>query len=59
MNRCLGCTERHEGCHSTCEDYLEYKKTNEDRKRVIRDKKEKNREINQYKQEHRKKRREF
>ena len=25
-NKCLDCTKRHVGCHSTCEDYLKFRK---------------------------------
>lgn len=26
VNKCKGCTRREVGCHSKCEDYIEYRK---------------------------------
>lgn len=31
MNKCIDCTERHIGCHSTCKDYAELKKESDKR----------------------------
>ena len=35
---CKDCKERHEGCHSTCEQYINECKEREARKAKIRDK---------------------
>jgi hypothetical protein len=36
--KCYGCTERHDGCHSTCESYLsERKRLDEINERIFRE----------------------
>jgi hypothetical protein len=34
--KCHGCTERHDGCHSTCEDYKAYTQAREEEKAKIK-----------------------
>lgn len=34
---CKDCIERHVGCHSTCEKYLEFLKKNEEEKKLIQE----------------------
>ena len=33
---CLNCEKRHPKCHSTCEDYAEYVRINEEKKATIK-----------------------
>lgn len=39
---CQNCEKRHIGCHATCEDYKEYLKQNEAKKRKITKEKQTN-----------------
>ena len=34
--KCHGCTDRHDGCHSTCEDYKAYVEAKEAEKNKIK-----------------------
>lgn len=36
MSPCMGCTDRHVGCHSSCAGYTEYKKENDKRLDAIK-----------------------
>jgi predicted Fe-S protein YdhL (DUF1289 family) len=41
MNCCLDCQKRYLGCHSECQEYLDWVKENEERKKQIFDQKRK------------------
>lgn len=43
---CKGCTKRHIGCHSNCEDYAEQRRLIEERKEKIHAEKDKERALN-------------
>ena len=43
---CKGCTKRHIGCHSHCEDYAEQRRVIEERKEKIHAEKDKERVLN-------------
>lgn len=36
FERCINCTDRSAGCHSTCEFYMEAKRLNDERNEMIR-----------------------
>ena len=36
MQPCKGCTERHSGCHSTCEKYIAVQQYNEKKNAALR-----------------------
>lgn len=43
---CKGCTKRHIGCHSHCEDYAEQRRVIKERKEKIHAEKDKERVLN-------------
>lgn len=45
---CKGCEKRHLNCHSTCEEYKEWKRKNDERNDQIRKAKEKDKMLNDY-----------
>jgi hypothetical protein len=47
-NACYGCTERHTGCHSTCEKYIKFKKEHDEKAKLIRENRKKDLDIYEY-----------
>lgn len=45
---CKDCTDRHAGCHGTCEKYLSWNKIHDEEKAVIRKAKTENNEYRDY-----------
>lgn len=48
---CKECTNRYLGCHDKCTNYKEYKKSEDDRKALIRKNRDRQNEIFKYKHE--------
>lgn len=38
--KCKDCQDRHTGCHSTCTDYIEWKKARDEELEAIRERRE-------------------
>ena len=49
MASCKDCKDRHVGCHSNCEIYKEYTRELEEKKHMIKEAKNKDREYKNYK----------
>lgn len=47
-NPCLGCTERHLGCHSECEKHIAWKADEQRKKDIITDAKKRIQDVDEY-----------
>ena len=45
---CLNCEKRHVGCHSSCEEYAEFKRNFSEKKEISRKQKEHQNIVNDY-----------
>ena len=48
---CKECTDRYLGCHDRCNTYIDYKKSEDERKAIIKKNRDKQGEIFKYKHE--------